>query len=264
MSFVDIFNFDASKINFGAPVTSNSQDGSVSYQKVYYTYGGDSFYFEIPSLEIVINSNSKKKYEAYSCKLKMSTCKQADQVIDVFNKIYESTAKYIELNKAKLNFKNKNKFKAEKAEECGLSSPLYYIIDKETGERSSKYPLIYANMVLDNKNKSILKYPTGFKTFGQLEWKKYLGYQIVCIPIVSISNIFVGSDGSLRIQLQLKSATVKDIKEGIDLDQSQSFSKYGEEEIDFSNFKLPSIGSTSVEKNDENEIEDLDNLLKNE
>ena len=39
--------------------------------------------------------------------------------------------------------------KAEKAEECGLSSPLYYIIDKETGERSSKYPLIYANMVLE-------------------------------------------------------------------------------------------------------------------
>ena len=222
MSFVDIFNFDQSKINFSAPISSTSQEGGVTYQKVYYTYNSDNFFFEIPNVEMVITAYTKKKYEAYSCKLKMSTCKQVDQVVDIFNKIYESTAKFIEGNKGKLNFKNKNKFKSEKAEECGLASPLYYITDKETGERASKYPLIYANMVINSKNKSILKYPTGIKTFGQLEWKNYLGYQIVCIPIITVSNIFVGSDGSLRIQLQLKSATVKDIKEGVDLDQSLS------------------------------------------
>jgi len=262
MSFVDIFNFDSSKINFAAPITSNSNEGGVTYQKVYYSYNGDNFYFEIPNVEIVINENTKKKYEAYSCKIKLSTCKQADKVLDVFNKIYLMTASYIENNKSKLNFKNKNKFKADKADECGLATPLYYITDKETGEKVSPYPLIYANMVINNKNKTILKYPTGIKTFEQLDWKKYLGYQITCIPIVTISNIFIGSDGNLRIQLQLKSATIKDIKEGIDLDQSDSFNKYGEE-VDFTSFKLPNqIASSSSINNDE--IENLDAILSND
>ena len=261
MSFVDIFNFDTSKINFAAPITSTSTEGGVTYQKVYYSYNGDNFYFEIPNVEIVITQNSKKKYEAYSCKIKLSTCKQADKVLEIFNKIYSATANYIEANKSKLNFKNKNKFKAEKAEECGLATPLYYISDKETGEKVSPYPLIYANMIINNKNKTILKYPTGIKTFGQLDWQKYLGYQITCIPIVTISNIFIGSDGNLRIQLQLKSATIKDIKEGVDLDQSESFSKYGEE-IDFSSFKLPNKGASSS-CIDNDEIENLDDILAN-
>lgn len=262
MSFIDIFNFDASKINFAAPITSTSAEGGVTYQKVYYSYSGENFYFEIPNVEIVITQNAKKKYEAYSCKIKLSTCKQADKVLDVFNKIYSTTATFIEANKGKLNFKNKSKFKAEKAEECGLATPLYYITDKETGEKVSPFPLIYANMVINNKNKTILKYPTGIKTFGQLDWQKYLGFQITCIPIVTISNIFIGSDGNLRIQLQLKSATIKDIKEGVDLDQSESFNKYGEE-IDFESFKLPSNvpSSSSI---DNEEIENLESILANE
>ena len=78
---------------------------------------------------------------------------------------------------------------------------------------------------------------------------------------MTISNIFIGSDGNLRIQLQLKSATIKDIKEGVDLDQSESFSKYGEE-IDFSSFKLPNnvASSSSI---DNEEIENLDEILAN-
>jgi len=264
MSIVDIFNFEEKKINFSAIVNSTSSEGGVTYQKVYYNFNGDKFYFELPSVEISISKNTKKKYEAYSAKVKLSTCKENQKIVEIFNAIYKKTAVFIEENKGKLNFKNKAKFKADKAEESGLANALYYITDKETGERTSTPPLLYANMVIDNKNKTVLKYPSGINQFKVMDWKSYLDYKIVCLPVVTVSNIFIGSDGSLRIQLQLKSATVLEVKEGVDIDQSSSFQKYGIE-FNYQSFKLPESSSSGCGNSDETcEVENLDDLLANE
>lgn len=228
-SIVDIFNFDESKIGFSAPVNSTSQEGNVSYTKIYLNYSSQKFYFELPMVEMVINKNTKKKYEAFSSKIKLNICNQEhiSKIVNVFNKIYEKSASHIEQTKSKLNFKNKNKFKKENAEESGFNNPLYYITDKESGEKTNNPPLIYANLNINSKNKTTIKYPSGINKFKNLDYNMHLGTRMHCIPVLNISNIFIGSDGDIRIQLQLASATVIKLIESVDFDQSSSFSKYG-------------------------------------
>lgn len=234
MSIVDIFNFDEKKIGFSAPINSTSQEGGVSYQKIYLNYQNEKFHFELPMVEMTITKNTKKKYEAYSAKFKLNIAKQEyiSKIIECFQKIYGASTKHIEDTKSKLNFKNKAKFKADKAEECGFNNPLYYITDKESGEKTNQPPMIYANLVIKSKNNTTIKYPSGINQFKTLDYLQYLGVRMHCIPVLNISNIFVGNDGDIRLQLQLAGATVIKVIESADFDQSSSFSKYG---IDISN-----------------------------
>ena len=229
MSVVDIFNFDESKISFSAPVSSTSQEGGVSYQKIYFNYDGDKFNFELPVVEMTINENTKKKYKAYSAKIKINICKpdHINKIVDIFNKIYNKSAAHIEATKAKLNFKNKAKFKADKAEESGFNNPLYYIVDKETGERTQQPPMIYANLNINNKDKTTIKYPSSNSQFKVFDYTQYLGTKLHCIPVLKISNLFIGCDGDIRLQLQLGQATLIKILESTEFDQSNSFNKYG-------------------------------------
>lgn len=263
MSVVDIFNFDESKIAFSAPVSSTSQEGGVSYTKIYFNYDGDKFNFELPVVEMTINENTKKKYKAFSSKIKLNICKPEHiaKIVEIFTKIYNKSAMHIEATKAKLNFKNKAKFKADKAEESGFNNPLYYIIDKETGEKTNQPPMIYANLNINNKDKTIIKYPSSNSQFKVFDYTQYLGTKLHCIPVLRISNLFIGSDGDIRLQLQLGQATLIKIIESTEFDQSKSFNKYGIDissaVCNFSDLKNCQVSNVHLEHEEDIDLEDM-------
>ena len=230
MSFCDIFNFDESKITFSAPINNVSND--IKYSKIYLNYQGDRFNFELPPVEVILSKNSKKQYDAYTSKIRLNLCPKKDQVIDIFEKIRILCIKHIEQNKSKLDFKNKNKFNSQNCD--NFNNPLYYITDKETGEvKKDMPPLLFANLIFTQKGKTLFKYPNHNGTFSDLPWEQYLGERFHCIPIIQVSNLYISSDGDIRIQLYMKQSLVFNIIKENFFD-SNVFSKYDISQGNFS------------------------------
>lgn len=223
MSYCDIFNFDKTKITFSEPIATTNEN--YNYQKVYLNYDNEKFHFELPPIEMVISKNTRKQYDAYSSKFKLGSCIKKQDVIHIFNQIYETCVDYIESNKNKLNFKNKKSFSKSN---CGnFANPLYYVFDKDTGEINQNYdPMIYSSIILTGKDATNLKYPKAVGKTENLEIMSYIGVRIYLIPIIQVSNLYISNDGDIRLQLLLKTGLVYNILNNIPLEQPVDFNKY--------------------------------------
>lgn len=223
MNYTDIFEFNADRINF-SNVVNNTSSG-INYQKVYLTYGGEKFHFELPPVEMTLSKNNKKSYDAYSAKMRLNICPKKQELIDAFNNIRNKCIDFIENNKSKLEFKNKAKFNSKNCD--NFANPLFYFTDKETGEiKNDTLPLIYSNLIVNGKDNTRFIYPKNQTQTDTFLYTELLDKKLHCMPILCFSNIYISSDGDIRLQTYVKQVLIYNIVNDQQYDQTQSLSKY--------------------------------------
>ena len=268
-SFADYTEVVASKLLANAPeIKSIPNQPGQSFQQIAlnYNYGTDEApiiddcFVQLPPvhstgiLEKPDPQNGKTSYSMY-VPFSLTDSKHLTY-IEKHNALYMRSAEHIFHYKGPLKMPH---FNAQNPEVSLYKNPLYFPLDKTTGERiPGKNPSMYFKLIKrgvgNNENKTLFTIPsrdkTGKPTLEPIDWSLLYNVDMVMIPLVQYEKVYIGG-GKPSLQLKIVSAIVLDIKpRGSTSRQQSTANTIITEDPDLANKLSEQIAKLTAERQD--------------